>query len=249
MTTMTITTQHIDEKKLYTDDKYRFEYVAAYMGFTSKDAEAIQGIADKMAPAVPVLVDAVYQKQFEFDVTKKHFWAKNEGFEGELAESLETLTLDHPQIKMRKNFLGKYLNRVLKGPYDDRFLKYLDWVAKIHTDTPEKKSKINVDYIHINALMGFVESAVVETVFTLDLPREQEKAVISAFNKLMWIQNDYYAKYYMNPYFSEVMQQHLNTQKQFQKPGDGSLYGQLNILSVMVGLVAGVVGAWLSSKH
>jgi len=174
--------QHIDEKQLYTNDKYRFEYVAAYMGFGEKDMQAIQDVAEKMRPAVPALVDAVYKKQFEFDITKKHFLPKNEGFEGELANTLDELTLDHPQIKFRKDFLGKYLLRILKGPYDDRFLKYLDWVAKIHLDTPEKKSKINVDYIHINALMGFVESAIIDAVRTLGLERDEEGAVLSAFN-------------------------------------------------------------------
>jgi hypothetical protein len=29
--------QHIDEKKLYSDSKYRFDYVAAYMGFGKRE--------------------------------------------------------------------------------------------------------------------------------------------------------------------------------------------------------------------
>ncbi|KAI8879957.1 hypothetical protein K501DRAFT_296729 [Backusella circina FSU 941] len=223
--------QHIDEKKLYSDSKYRFDYVAAYMGFGEKDINAIMGVAEKMRLLVSTLVDAVYVKQFEFDITKKHFLPKNEGFQGETAASLDELTLDHPQIKFRKDFLGKYLLRILKGPYDERFLKYLDWVAKIHTDTPEKKSKINVDYIHINALMGYVESAIIDTVRTLGLDREEEGVVLSAFNKLMWIQNDYYAKYYLNPY--------VNPEEQKESSSNS-----IDMWSVITGVIAGALGMW-----
>ena len=165
----------------------------------AEDIKAIEAVADKIRPLVPTVVDAVYSKLFEFDVTKKFFVPKNEGFQGEAPVSLEDLTLDHPQIKFRKDFLGKYLNKILSGPYDDRFLRYLDWVAKIHTDTPEKKSKINVDYIHIGILLGYVESILAGGLLSLNLDREVESKALLAFNKLLWIQNDYFAKYYCNP--------------------------------------------------
>jgi hypothetical protein len=82
-------------------------------------------------------------------------------------------------------------------------LKYLDWVAKIHTDTPAKKSKISVDYIHVNALMGYVESTLVGGLLSLNLDRETEAKALLAFNKLLWIQNDYFAKYYCKDGISE----------------------------------------------
>ncbi|ORZ03996.1 Protoglobin-domain-containing protein [Syncephalastrum racemosum] len=189
--------QHIDSDKLYSDSKYRFDYVAGFMDFGQDDIDAIKAVADKVKPLAPVVVDAVYEKLFKYDVTKKHFLPKNEGFEGKTANSLEELTLDHPQIKFRKDFLSKYLNKLLSGPYDERMLRYLDWVAKIHTDTPEKKSKINVDYIHINALLGYVETTLVGGIHSLNLDKETELKALAAFNKLLWIQNDYFAKYYM----------------------------------------------------
>ena len=123
---------------------------------------------------------------------------KNEGFEGATAATLEELTMEHPQIHFRKDFLTKYLNKLLSGPYDERMIRYLDWVAKIHTDTPEKKSKINVDYIHINALLGYVETTLISGILSLKLPDAEQLAALTAFNKLLWIQNDYFAKYYVN---------------------------------------------------
>lgn len=89
-----------------------------------------------------------------------------------------------------------HINLFINSHDDFRMLKYLDWVAKIHTDTPSKKSKISVDYIHVNALMGYVESTLVGGLLSLNLDRQTETAALLAFNKLLWIQNDFFAKYY-----------------------------------------------------
>ncbi|KAL0073549.1 Protoglobin-domain-containing protein [Phycomyces blakesleeanus] len=227
--------QHIDNDQLYQDSTYRFEYVSKFMDFGEADIKAIQDVAELVRPLVPVVVDAVYAKLFEFDVTKRFFLPKNDGFEGELPATLEELTLNHPQVKFRKEFLGKYLYKILSGPYDERFIRYLDWVAKIHTDTPEKKSKINVDYIHINALMGFVETALVGGLLSLNLDRQTEGAALAAFNKLLWIQNDYFAKYYIKPEKKAVVA------KSF--PVD------LTILPFAVGALAGALGVWLGLQR
>ncbi|KAI8391222.1 Protoglobin-domain-containing protein [Radiomyces spectabilis] len=232
--------EHIDSAKLYADGGYRFEYVAKFMDFGEADINAIKSVAEKVRPLIPVVVDAVYNKLFQYDVTKKHFLPKNEGFEGEVATSLEDLTLEHPQIKFRKDFLSKYLNKLLDGPYDDRFLRYLDWVAKIHTDTPTKKSKINVDYIHINALMGFVETTLVGGLLSLNLDRETEGAALGAFNKLLWIQNDYFAKYYCNPVLAAPT---AEAKKCCAKLCDNP------IIPVIVGALAGGLGVWFSMQR
>jgi hypothetical protein len=81
----------------------------------AEDIEAIKSVADKVKPLVPVVVDAVYAKLFTYNITKKHFLTKNDGFTGpvvgnnEVAASLEELTLDNAQIKVN-NILG------YKGP-------------------------------------------------------------------------------------------------------------------------------------
>ncbi|KAI9307017.1 Protoglobin-domain-containing protein [Cunninghamella echinulata] len=238
--------EYINVDKLYSDGKYRFDYVAKFVDFGEEDIKVIQQVADQLRPLAPSVVNAVYEKLFTFDVTKTFFLSKNEGFEGEVPPTLEELTLDHPQIKFRKDFLGKYLNKLLSGPYDDRFLRYLDWVAKIHTDTPDKKSKINVDYIHVNALMGYVESILINGLLSLNLDRDTETKALLAFNKLLWIQNDYFAKYYASP--SKQLGHQVN-------PTSASasccalLTSSASILPTVVGALAGGLAVYFTLKH
>ncbi|CAO3635948.1 unnamed protein product [Mucor hiemalis] len=234
--------QHIDPAKVYADGAYRFDYVSKFIDFGAEDIKAIEAVADKIRPLVPVVVDAVYDKLFQFDITKKHFVPKNEGFQGEAPVSLEELTIDHPQIKFRKDFLGKYLNKILSGPYDDRFLRYLDWVAKIHTDTPEKKSKINVDYIHIGILLGYVESVLAGGLLSLNLDREVESKALLAFNKLLWIQNDYFAKYYCNPAA-------IHDVKPKAESAIASLTSPAALLPLAVGVAAGALGVYFHFRR
>ncbi|KAK9696828.1 hypothetical protein K7432_012265 [Basidiobolus ranarum] len=188
--------EHIDRNLVHTDPVYRFQYVAKFVDFTDKDVEAIKSVAELLAPLGSVLVDAVYDKLHKFDITWQSMAKRHEGFSGEVVEDVNSLAVDSSQIKFRKDMLTRYIGRLLTNPYDERMIKYLDWVAKIHTDIPGKKSKINVEYIHISALLGFVESTLIWAISTLKLEREHELSVILAFNKVLWLQNDFFAKYY-----------------------------------------------------
>ncbi|KAK9762924.1 hypothetical protein K7432_010855 [Basidiobolus ranarum] len=188
--------EHVDRLLVHTDPVYRYTYVAKFVDFTEKDVEAIKSVAEQLAPLGAVLVDAVYDKLKKFDITWQTMATRHEGYAGKVVEDIRELDVNSSQIKYRKDMLTRYIGRLLTNPYDERMIKYLDWVAKIHTDIPGKKSKINVEYIHISALLGFVESTLIWAVSTLKLEREHELRVILAFNKVLWLQNDFFAKYY-----------------------------------------------------
>ncbi|MCA8986263.1 MAG: protoglobin family protein [Planctomycetaceae bacterium] len=187
--------QKIDEKQLEDDVQYRFGYVAEFMGLTPDDVARIHGAAPLLGPIVPALVDAVYDKLFSYDCTKRHFVPRQHGYEGETPENLESLTLDHPMIAFRKQHLGRYLERLVTRPYDGDMVSYLDLVGKIHTPVAGSQS-INVPLVQMNALMGFVADAVTATVYGLNLPREDEQATVRAFQKLLWLQNDLITRHY-----------------------------------------------------
>lgn len=187
--------KNIDEQKLESDLGYRFGYVTEFMGFGEDDIAAILGSAEHLAPIVPALVDAVYDKLFSYDATKRHFVPRQSGYEGDVPESVEALQMDHEMIEFRKQHLGRYLERLVTKPYDGDMLNYLDLVGKIHT--PKAGSKeLDVPLVQMNALMGFVSDALIATILGLGLDAEATSRTLRAFNKLLWLQNDLITRHY-----------------------------------------------------
>lgn len=190
-----MTIAHIDEPQLETDTAYRFGYLCEFIGFGPDDIDAIHAAAGHLAPLVPSLVDAVYDKLFSYDSTKRHFVPRQSGYEGPVPEGIDGLTLDHPMIAFRKQHLGRYLVRLVTGAYDASMVQYLDMVGKIHT--PKAGSaELDVPLVQMNALMGFVATAVSRAIMSLGLDRQTEVRTLLAFEKLLWIQNDLISRHY-----------------------------------------------------
>ncbi|KAF9207652.1 hypothetical protein BGZ49_010839 [Haplosporangium sp. Z 27] len=190
--------EHIERAQIYQDPVYRFQYVAKFMDFGEDDIQAIKGAAELIKPLVPSVVNAVYSKLHKFDITWDIMAKRHEGFTPgtKVIEKSSELGENSEQIKFRKDMLTRYFNKLLNDPYDEKMIKYLEYVARIHTDTPTKKSKINVDLIHINALLGYVETVLIGGIKSLNLDRDTEFKAITAFGKLLWIQNDFFIKFY-----------------------------------------------------
>jgi hypothetical protein len=187
--------KRIDEARLEVDLAYRFGYLAEFIGFGPDDVAAVHAAAPALAPLVPTLVDAVYNKLHSYDATWRHFVPRQFGYEGEVPTDLEHLTMDHPQIKFRKEHLGRYLVALVTKPYDGKMAAYLDMVGKIHT--PKAGSaQLDVPLVQMNALMGFVADALNATIFSLGLDRETEVATVRSFAKLLWVQNDLINRHY-----------------------------------------------------
>lgn len=187
--------KQIDEAKLESDLAYRFGYLTEFMGFGEDDVKAIHGAAPHLAPLVPTLVDAVYDKLFSYSSTKRHFVPRQSGYEGEVPQDIDSLTQDHEMIEFRKQHLGRYLTALVTKPYDGAMLNYLDLVGKIHT--PKAGSPdLDVPLVQMNALMGFVSDALVATILGLGLDADAQARTLRAFNRLLWIQNDLITRHY-----------------------------------------------------
>ncbi|MES2789063.1 MAG: protoglobin family protein [Planctomycetota bacterium] len=187
--------QHINERQLENDLGYRFKYLAEFMELGAGDIAAIHGSAALLAPLVPGLVDAVYVKLFNYDATKRHFVPPQTGFEGALPTSLDSLTLDDEVIQFRKNHLGRYLTTLVTRAYDSKMVEYLDMVGKMHTPLAGKSS-LSVPLVQMNALMGYVADALINTIFSLGLDHDTTVCTVRAFNKLLWLQNDLITRHY-----------------------------------------------------
>ncbi len=188
--------KQIDESRLETDLAYRFGYLLEFVGFGEDDIAAIHGSAGALAPLVPSLVDAVYDKLHGYDATWRHFVPRQHGYEGAIPTSVEELAVDHEQIKFRKQHLARYLETLVTKPYDEKMLTYLDMVGKIHTPAAGSK-QLDVPLVQMNALMGFVADALIATITGLGLDRDTEVKTLRAFNKLLWLQNDLINKHYV----------------------------------------------------
>lgn len=187
--------KRIDEDRLETDVVYRAQYVSEFMGFGENDIAGVHAAATLLAPLVPRLVDAVYDKLFSFDATKRHFVPRQSGYEGPVPESLESLNQDHEMIQFRKNHLARYVVTLVTKPYDAKMINYLDMVGKIHT--PQAGSpELDVPLVQMNALLGFVADALIAAIYSLELDRQTEIRTVRAFSKLLWLQNDLITRHY-----------------------------------------------------
>jgi len=140
----------------------RVAYTRDFINFTEADAATLHTAKPYLAPLIPSVVDAVYTKLFDFNITAQSFIPRQTGYTGETPTSLEDLTLDHPQIIFRKDFLSGYIVKLVTMDYSDiKSWEYLDKVGRMHTGVEdsgfkhrEKKPGLHVDYVHCALLFG-----------------------------------------------------------------------------------------------
>jgi len=197
--------QHIDPASLDSDLPSRIAYLRAFINFTATDAATLHAAKPVLAPLVPTVVDAVYAKLLSFDVTAAAFVPRQTGYEAkEVPANVKDLNLEHPQIMFRKDFLRGYIVKLVTMDYaDDKTWEYLDKVGLMHTGEPgftyrTKRPGLRVEYIHCAILLGYVEDILIDAVTNhpdVDLPTKV--AVLRAVNKILWIQNDLFARHYL----------------------------------------------------
>ena len=187
--------QAIDETQLDSDIEYRYEFLAAFIGFGPEDVTAIQAFAPHLGPRIGELVDKTYERLLAFDVTAKHFVAKQHGFDGDVPANISQLSADHPQIQFRKDHLNRYFMQLIGRSYDAKMVQYLDMVGKMHT--PKAGSThIDVPLVQMNALIGLLSDIILQLVAESPLDDAKKLQTQRAFNKLLWIQNDFVTRHY-----------------------------------------------------
>lgn len=185
----------IDEAKLETDLEYRFHYLCEFIGFTKDDVAAIQASAMYLGPLVPGMVEKTYEKLLAYQATARHFLPRQFGFEGQPPANLEALTASNAQIQFRKEHLMRYLLQLLGRAYDAKMVQYMETVAKMHTPKAGNK-EILVPLVQMNALMGWIADILTDTIGQLGLDASTTLKTIRAFQKVLWLQNDFIARNY-----------------------------------------------------
>ncbi|GAA5936690.1 hypothetical protein JCM3775_000168 [Rhodotorula graminis] len=198
--------KHYDRDLIRDDLEHRVAFARDFLRFTEDDGKVLNSVAPLIAPLIKPTVDGVYTQLFRFDYTSLPFLKKNADYAGEAhAVDLSQLNHDDPQISHRKKILSVYVGKMFTSDFESLATwAYFDKVAMMHTGLAgfkhrAKKDPLVVDLQPMALLLGWVVDVVVKAV--LSLPDETadlatKTAVITAFNKLVWIQNDLFNKSY-----------------------------------------------------
>ncbi|KAL8280961.1 hypothetical protein RQP46_006640 [Phenoliferia psychrophenolica] len=208
----------IERELLLTDLHYRVAFDRDFVGFSEVDEKVLHDAAPLVLPLVKTIVDGVFDHLFKYTYTKQAFLKRNVGFEGDVAKTLDELTVDDPQMKFRRSFLQVYVTKIFTADFDDPATwEYLDNVGVLHTGAPGFKHRVNkdplkVDLQALSLTLGWVVDLVLSVVLTLpeDVLSQGDKAALSrAFNKIIWIQQDLFARHYARS--DEESEVHLST--------------------------------------
>ena len=187
--------KHIDEAALEEDIQQRYEYLVEFIGFTADDIQRIQASAPHIGPRIGELVEKTYAKLLAYDSTARHFVPKQHGADHDGCDDITDLTVEHPNIQFRKDHLNRYFMSLIGRAFDAKMVMYLDMVGKIHTSNAGS-SQINVPLVQMNAFMGLLSSILTDALIESPLDAEATLATVQAFQKLLWIQNDFISRHY-----------------------------------------------------
>ncbi|PQE03916.1 Protoglobin-domain-containing protein [Rutstroemia sp. NJR-2017a BVV2] len=204
---------HIDRKELYTDLESRIHYLHSFLDFSSReflpppsplpktnyphpqgDIHALLTGAKYIKQLIPAIVNVVYQKLLQYDITSRAFTTRSTSSEGPVEE---LLTEDSPTILLRKMFLKGYLLKLCSDPSKMEFWQYLDKVGMMHVGRG-RQHPLHIEYIHIGVCLGFIQDMIFEAILSHPKLEMQVKiALVKAIGKVLWIQNDLFAKWYV----------------------------------------------------
>lgn len=91
------------------------------------DIEALTTGSKYIKALIPAVVNIVYKKLLEQDITARAFITRNTA--DETANVDDWYTEDSPQIKRRKMFLRWYLTKLCSDPTEMEFWRYLNKVG------------------------------------------------------------------------------------------------------------------------
>ncbi|KAL5612548.1 hypothetical protein BROUX41_004354 [Berkeleyomyces rouxiae] len=184
--------KHVDRRDLYTNLEARIQYMHSFLDFSSRDIEALITGAKYIKALIPAIVNIVYKKLLSYDITAQAFTDHSTNSK---EPANEDLSEDSPQILHRKMFLRAYLQKLCSDPSQMEFWEYLDKVAMMHVGLG-RAHPLHIEYVHLGVTLAFISDIMTEAI--LSHPRlhiQRKMALIKALNKVIWIQNDLFAKW------------------------------------------------------
>ncbi|KAF1960323.1 hypothetical protein CC80DRAFT_405253 [Byssothecium circinans] len=186
--------KHIDRRELYTNLETRIQYLHSFLDFSTRDIDALVSGKKYIQVLIPAIVNIVYKKLLQYDITARAFETRSTSYEGPVDLNLNE---NSPQILHRKMFLRGYLNKLCSDPTKMEFWEYLDKVGMMHVGQG-RQHPLHVEYVHIGATLSFIQDVLTEAILSHPrLKMERKIALVKAISKVIWIQNDLFAKWYV----------------------------------------------------
>ncbi|KAF3394570.1 hypothetical protein F1880_005133 [Penicillium rolfsii] len=187
--------KHIDRKAIYVSLEERIKYLHDFLDFNSADIEALHSGSKYLKQLIPAVVNLVYKKVLQYDITSRAFHTRSTADETTPEPDQEWLDEDAPKIQRRKMFLRWYLAKLCQDPASPDFWRYLSKVGMMHSGQ-ERAHPLNIEFIHMNACVGYMQDIFVEALLSHpQLSLRRKIALVRAVNKILWIQNDLFAKW------------------------------------------------------
>ncbi|KAJ5157213.1 uncharacterized protein N7482_008313 [Penicillium canariense] len=209
--------KHIDRKGLYVSLDDRIKYLHEFLDFNSgknrpvlgnsddsscaeanacckpADVEALQSGSKYLKQLIPAVVNLVYKKLLQYDITSRAFHTGSTAIETEPEQ--DYLHEETPQIRRRKMFLRWYLIKLCQDPTSMDFWRYLSKVGMMHSGQG-RLHPLNIEFIHINACMGYIQDIFIEALLSHpQISLRRKIALLRAVNKILCIQLDLFAKW------------------------------------------------------
>lgn len=158
------------------------------------DIEALITGSKYIKALIPAIVNIVYKKLLQYDITARAFETRSTSYEGPVDPNLNEYS---PQILHRKMFLRGYLNKLCSDPSRMEFWEYLDKVGMMHVGQG-RAHPLHVEYVHIGVTLSFIQDVLTEAILSHPrLKMDRKIALVKALSKVIWIQNDLFAKWYV----------------------------------------------------
>ena len=186
----------------------RLTYTTSFLNFTADDGAAIHASGPLIAPLIPTVLDVIYTKLLGYDITSKAFVPKTVADldKHPSPSDPQDLHLGHAHIKRQMGFLKGFLLKIVHNEDwspSSPLWEYMDKVAIAHTGLPgfqhrAKRPELRVEYMHLGLLLGWVQDVVLGAVMGMDsIDLETKSKVARAWGKLLWLQNDLFARKYV----------------------------------------------------
>lgn len=134
--------KHVSRKTIYTRLEARIDYLKSFLDFNTgmlsasankgsvltiaDDIEALESGNKYIKALIPAVVNMVYKKLLEHDITARVFMTYDTSNEKPIEDFFNE---ESPQIKRRKMFLRWYLIKICSDPTQMEFWRYLNKVG------------------------------------------------------------------------------------------------------------------------